>query len=264
MTTRNFLISAVMSGLVAGFVAFLVAHQVGEPSVERAIQIEEAGSAAASTHTHGAGETGPAGHSHHEDGTVVTRENQRTWGLATGTLSVGTALGGLVALVAAGLMGRVGRLTPGQSTALVALLGFVSVALVPFLKYPATPPAVGNADTIGSRTTLYFVFLLISVLAAIASTVLGQRVWSRAGTYAGVLSGAGAYLVVIVVATVLMPTVDELGDFPADTLWYFRESSLLTLAVMWATIGVVLTGLVGRLHQQHTREVSRRELAASL
>ena len=61
-----------------------------------------------------------------------------------------------------------------------------------------------------------------------------------------------------------MPTVNEVGDFPADTLWYFRVSALMTLAAMWATIGVVLTGLVGRLHQQHTREISRRELAASL
>jgi hypothetical protein len=61
-----------------------------------------------------------------------------------------------------------------------------------------------------------------------------------------------------------MPTVNEIGDFPADTLWYFRESSLMTLAATWATIGAVLTGLVGRLHRQQSQEVSRRELAAAL
>ena len=27
-----------------------------------------------------------------------------------------------------------------------------------------------------------------------------------------------------------MPTVNEVGDFPADTLWYFRRASLFTLA----------------------------------
>jgi predicted cobalt transporter CbtA len=260
MTARNFLIRGLIAGFVAGFVAFLVAHQVGEPHVDRAIAIEEADSAEAHAHE----DAEPAGHAHEEDGTVVSRANQSTWGLATGTLAVGTALGGLVALVAAGLMGRIGRLTPGQSTALVALLGFVSVALVPFLKYPATPPAVGDPDTISSRTGLYFGYLLISVLAAVAATVIAQRVWSRVGSYAAVLGGVGTYLVVIVVAAVVMPTVNEIGDFPADTLWYFRESSLMTLAAMWATIGAVLTGLVGRLHRQQSQEVSRRELAAAL
>ena len=108
-----------------------------------------------------------AGHHHDEGGTVVSRHNQRTWGLLTGTLSIGLALGGIVALVAAGVVGRIGALSPGQSTALVAFLGWVAIILVPFLKYPANPPAVGNADTIGSRTTEYFLFMLISVVAAV-------------------------------------------------------------------------------------------------
>ncbi|CUR59635.1 conserved membrane hypothetical protein [metagenome] len=250
MTTRSFLINGLLAGLLAGFLAFLVAHQVGEPPVDAAIEVEHAGAA----HSH----------SHEEDGPVVSRANQSTWGLATGTLVVGTALGGLVGLVAAGAMGRLGRLTPGQSTATVAAIGFVAVALVPFLKYPATPPAVGDADTIGDRTALYFTFLVISVLAAIAATVLARQVWARAGTYAGVLSGAGAYLLVMVVAAVVMPTVNELGDFPADTLWSFRLGSVLTLTTMWAVIGTALTGLVGRAAAQHTRDVTRRELAASL
>ena len=260
MTARNFLIRGLLAGVLAGFVAFLVAHQVGEPHVDRAIAIEEAGSTT-EAHTHA---EEPAAHGDEDEGTVVSRGNQSTWGLATGTIAVGTALGGLAALVAAGLMGRVGRLTPRQSTALVALVGFVAVALVPFLKYPATPPAVGNGDTIGSRTGLYFAFLLISLIGAVAGTALAQRVWQRSGAYAAVLSGAGLYLVVVIVAGLLMPTVNEVGEFPADTLWYFRFSALMTLATMWATIGVVLTGLVGRLHQQHTRAISRRELAASL
>ena len=53
------------------------------------------------------------------------------------------------------------------------------------------------------------------------------------GTYTGVLAGVGAYVVVMVVAGPLMPTVNEVGDFPADTLWYFRRASLLTGATLW-------------------------------
>ena len=72
-------------------------------------------------------------------------------------LAVGVALGGLVGLASAFAVGRLGRLTPRQSTGLVAAVGFVGFALVPFLKYPANPPAVGSADTIGDRTALYWV-----------------------------------------------------------------------------------------------------------
>ena len=44
-----------------------------------------------------------------------------------------------------------------------------------------------------------------------------------------------------------MPAVNELGEFPADVLWEFRISSLFTLAALWATLGVALTWLVGRV-----------------
>ena len=149
LSARAFLVRGLLAGLLAGFAAFLVAHQVGEPHVERAIALEEAGVASGSAHPDADGT-----HSHAEEdaGTEVSRGNQRTWGLATGTLAVGVALGGLVALVSAAVVGRLGRLTPGQSTAVVAAVGFVAVALVPFLKYPATPPAVGSAENIGDRT----------------------------------------------------------------------------------------------------------------
>jgi hypothetical protein len=249
MTARTFLINGLIAGLLAGFATFLVAHTVGEPPVDAAIAIEE-------SHDHG--------HHHEEGGTVVSRENQSTWGLLTGTLAIGTAFGGLVALAAAGAVGRVGRLRPSQSTALVALIGFVAVALVPFLKYPASPPAVGNPDTIGERTGLFFGFLAISLLAAIASTVLASRLLPGLGTYRSVGIATGGYLVVVVVAAQLMPTVDELGSFPAQTLWTFRRASITTLAAMWATIGFVLVGLVGRAHQRAAVEAARRELAASL
>jgi hypothetical protein len=265
MNARAFLVRGLLAGLLAGLAAFFVAHQVGEPHVEAAIALEEAG--AADTHLHG---EAAEGHSHAADETgdeevvEVSRGNQRTWGLLTGSLAVGVALGGLVALVAAGTLGRIGRLLPGQSTALIALIGFVSVALVPFLKYPATPPAVGSGDTIGDRTALYFGFLLVSVAAAVLATYAACRLRDRLGTYGGVVAGIGAYLVVVVVAGQVFATVNEVGDFPADTLWFFRLSSVFTLATMWGVLGVVLTGLVTRLYARESAVAERRALAASL
>ena len=185
---------------------------------------------------------------------MVSRQNQSTWGLATATVSTGIALGGIVALASAFALGRIGRLRPSQSTALVAALGFISVALVPFIKYPATPPAVGNADTIGARTTQYFVMLAISVVAMIAVVLLFRALLERFGTYTSVLISAGAYLAVVILAAELMPTVNEIGDFPADTLWYFRRGSLMTLATLWGVIGIVLTGLIGKLYAEESAD----------
>jgi predicted cobalt transporter CbtA len=259
MTPRAFLVRGLLAGLLAGFAVFVVAFTVGEPQVQAAIEHEEAGAAA---HPHA---TEEAEHSHHDEGgTVVSRSNQRTWGLLTGSLGIAVAVGGAAGLVAAGVLGRIGRWSPAQSTAFVALAGFLAVGLVPFLKYPASPPGVGDADTIGSRTVEYFVFLAISVLAAVAATVLGQRLWRERGGYVALVAGAALYLLVVVAAGELMPTVNEVGDFPADTLWYFRRASIITQATMWAAIGVVLVGLVDRLHRETSATRRRRELAASL
>jgi predicted cobalt transporter CbtA len=264
MTPRSFLVRGLLAGLIAGLLSFAVAYTVGEPHVDAAIAVEEANAAHEAEHA----ENPPAdGHTHDQEddeGTVVSRANQSTWGLATGTLAVGIALGGVVGLASAFAAGRVGRLRPSQSTALVALIGFVAVGLVPFLKYPSTPPAVGNEDTIGSRTLEFFTIQGISVLAAIGAVLLARRLLDSLGTYRAIVVSAGSYLLVVIVAALLLPTVNEIGDFPGDTLWYFRLASLLTIATMWGAIGVVLTGLVGRLYEREASAVARRDLAASL
>lgn len=255
MNARSFLVRGLLAGLLAGLATFLVANVVGETHVEAAIALEDSGAVApAESHS-------PAGE---DEVFEVSRGNQRTWGLLTGSLAVGVALGGLVALVAAATLGRLGRLLPGQSTALVTLIGFVAAALVPFLKYPATPPAVGSGDTIGDRTVLYFGFLAVSVLAAVLATYAASRLRDRIGTYGGVVAGTAAYLLVVLVAGQAFATVNEVGSFPADTLWFFRRSSMFTLATLWGVLGVVLTGLVSRLYAQETAVVERRSLAASL
>lgn len=285
MTARNFLVRGLLAGLIAGILSFCVAYTIGEPPVDAAIALEEAGAAAepaaepaaesenhshdegTAEHSHDEAAAEEGGHSHDDEG-GITREQQSTWGLLTGTLAVGLALGGLVSLVAAGVAGRWGRLSVTASTALVAGIGFVAVALVPFLKYPAAPPAVGSGDTIGERTTYYFTMLLISVLAAVAGTTLAVRLRRSLSAYVSVLAGAAVFVVVVAVAAVAMPSVDEIGDFPASTLWEFRIASILTLATMWAGIGVVLSGLLGKLAADETtkaeQDAARKELAMSL
>ncbi|MFD7077362.1 CbtA family protein [Nocardioides sp. NPDC057577] len=260
MSPRAFLVRGLLAGLLAGVATFLVAYSVGEPQVGAAIALEEGGDGHSHSHAAEGDEGGEGG----EEAAEVSRTNQSTWGLLTGTLAVGVALGGILGLVAAATLGRLGRLTPGQSTALVTLIGFVAVALVPFLKYPATPPAVGSGDTIGVRTAVYFAFQALSVVAAVVVTYAAVRLRGRFGTYLAVVGAIAAYLVVMVVAGQLFTTVNEVGDFPADTLWFFRRASLITLATMWGVLGVALTGLVIRLYAAERAVAERKALAASL
>ena len=253
MTPSKFLTRGLVAGLLAGLVAFSVAYFVGEPQINAAIAVEEATAAAREAP------------SHPEPVAEVSRATQSTWGLLTGTLAIGLAMGGITALAAAFALGRIGSLKPTQTTALAAFLGFVAVGLVPFLKYPATPPAVGSGETVGDRTTLYFVFLAISVVAIVLEATFASRLLRRgASVYAATVVPAIGFVVVVGTAASLMPTVNEVGDFPAAVLWYFRQASILTTTTLWATLGIVLTGLIGRLYARESAAQARRDLAASL
>ena len=259
MTPSQFLVRGLLAGLIAGLAAFGVAYAVGEPQVAAAIALEEAQT------DHSAAHEADHGHDEGDAAVEVSRANQSTWGLLTGTVVIGVAMGGITALAAAFALGRIGTLKPTQTTALVALLGFVAIGLVPFLKYPATPPAVGNAETIGQRTTLYFAFIGICIGAMIIETVFAALLLRRGSSaYAATVFPALGFLSIVGLAAYMLPAVNEVGDFPADTLWYFRRASILTTAALWATLGIVLTGLIGKLYAKESAAQARRDLAANL
>jgi len=65
------------------------------------------------------------------------------------------------------------------------------VYLVPFLKYPANPPAVGQADTIGARTGWYLVAVLASVMLTVAVVWLARTLANRLGGWNAGLLAAG-------------------------------------------------------------------------
>jgi predicted cobalt transporter CbtA len=263
MTTRTFLVHGLLAGLLAGVAAFVVAYTVGEPQVDRAIALEESAGATADPH-HDDETAASATASQSPDDAAVSRTTQSTLGLATGTLAIGVVLGGLTGLLAAVGLGRLGGLRPAASTALVALLAAVSFSVVPFLKYPATPPAVGSGETIDTRTALFFGFVAVSVLGVLAAVAVARRATRRWTAVPGTIAGATAYVVVVVAAALAFPKVDELGGFPAGVLWDFRVASLLTLLATWAVIGAVLTALVDRTWRQQGAVEAQRAYAAAL
>ncbi len=260
LTARTFLVRGLLAGLIAGVVAFGVAYVVGEPPVSSAIALEESAAgeapdAAVADHEHdaAAGEAATEEHSHGDDEELVSRATQSTWGLATATIVFGIALGGILGLLSAFAVGRLGRLTARASTMLVAGTGFVAVYFVPFLKYPPNPPAVGDPNTIGDRTALYFTMLAISVVAAIAAVVLARRLVTTLGAWNAVLISIAGYVAVVLLAGWLLPVIDEVpADFSADLLWQFRMASLAVQASLYLITGLLLATMIGAVVKKAT------------
>ena len=175
---------------------------------------------------------------------IVSRSVQRGAGLFTASAIYGAALGGLFSLVFAFAYRRIGDFEPRTLSALLALAGFIALVLVPELKYPANPPAIGAAATIGARTALYFAMLAISLLAMILAVTLAPHLAARLGTWNGALLAAAVFAGVAGLAALALPPIGEVpADFPANVLWNFRLASIGARALLWGTLGLAFGGM---------------------
>ncbi|VDR26077.1 Predicted integral membrane protein [Raoultella terrigena] len=241
------LLKGMMAGILAGLVAFAFAHHFGEPQVDRAIGLEESLSA----HTHHHGASADSG----EEQEVFSRHTQSGIGLMAGMALFGAALGGGLALVWAFSYQRIGPSNPRVLALCLALAGFLAMSLMPGLKYPPNPPAVGNPDTIGYRTGLYFVMMLLSIGIFISATWLSRQLTPRLGSGNALMWAALFSVALMLVVCALMPTVNEVSDhFPADLLWNFRMSSFGTHLVLWGVIGVAFGALAERTPATHRQQ----------
>jgi hypothetical protein len=252
---RDLLIRGMIAGVVAGSLAFGVAKVFGEPQVDRAIAFEEqrAEAEAHATHQHEQAaadrqETTAAHEHQHGDEELVSRKVQSTIGLLTAVVVYGAAMGGLFALAFAFLYGRVGDVSPRLLVLLLAGAAFAALYYVPSLKYPANPPAVGDGATIGYRTGLYFLMILISLGALIFAVGTGRRLVERLGGFKATLAGAGLFIAIIVIAQLALPDIHEVpAQFPAQVLWKFRMASLGLQSLMWTTLGLLFGVLAERV-----------------
>ncbi|WP_049828036.1 CbtA family protein [Pseudomonas sp. H1h] len=236
--TGNLLLRGMIAGLLAGILAFGFAKVFGEPSVDKAIAFEEV---MARAHDHGnVGE---------EEEELVSREVQSTVGLFTGIVIYSVSIGGIFALVYAFAMGRMGRLKVGPRglAAILALLAFISVILIPGLKYPANPPSVGDPDTIRQQTKLFFLMLVVSIAALVVSVNLFRKLLASQGIWSASMIAIVLYVLIMAVASALFPTINEVPkEFSASLLWNFRIASLGIHVVLWSVLGVTFGWLAER------------------
>jgi predicted cobalt transporter CbtA len=228
---KRIIARGLLAGAIGGVLAFLFARTFVEPVITRALAYEE-------SHAHG-----------HEHGVeLFTRGVQANIGMGFGVLAFSVAMGALFAVVYCVAYGRVGGLSPRGLSVLLAGGMFLSLYLIPFLKYPPNPPAVSLEETIRQRTLLYLLMVVLSAALFVAAVYLGHRLAAQLGQWSATLIGAGAYVVAIAAVMLVLPAIDETpDDFSADVLYEFRLYSLGTQLVMWAIIGLVFASMADRL-----------------
>jgi hypothetical protein len=264
---KRLILRGLLAGAVGGVLAFLFARIFAEPQIQRAIDYEEGRDDAQSALDRAAGIA--AEHAHADP---FSRAVQGNVGIGVAMIFFGMAMGALFAVAYAICLGRTGRVRARNLAVLVAGGGFLSMYLVPFLKYPANPPAIGHGDTIQQRSSLYLLMVTCSILFLILTVWLGRRLQPRFGTWNAALIAGGVFIAATGVVMLLLPSFGELAanrqyhqatetpapltdangtivfpGFPADVLFSFRLYSIGAQLILWTAIGLVFAPLAERL-----------------
>lgn len=271
---RFFVVRSLVVGALAGVVAFAVSFVAGRPLMNAAVAYEERRGEAMellehAAHGHGTGHS----HSHSHDGAGFDRIIQTGVGAAAGMIGYGIAIA-LFAAVVAVIFLRVSSVHAAAGPVAAVLCAvFIAVVAVPYIRYPANPPAFGDEDSLAARTFYYFTLVILSLLALIASYYVFTILQSRMDTVNAALSCIVFYIVVATVLIVVFPSVGEIAGLPeglapgpltdgdkllfpgfnADTLYDFKLVSFLVQVALW---GTTILGTVFVAHRYTARATS--------
>ena len=226
---------ALAAGAVVGVLVAAYLYAVVEPTITVAVELEEAGAGVAG----GAAAVG--------DEAPFTRGEQVGGGMAAAFLTA-MVVAAVFGTVYATLRHRVPARSDLSRTLWLAAVGFGTVALVPALKYPASPPGVGDPETVGVRTVLYLSCLAASVVIAVALSRLSGALRARLGDHTRIVVVATLGVVAYGLLLVALPAGPRSGEpaVPPELLWAFRVRSLGGLALLWLGLGLGLGWLLDR------------------
>jgi Probable cobalt transporter subunit (CbtA) len=229
MRTRGSMLKAsVVAGLIAGAIIAGFHTLLIEPVIDRAIALEEQHSQA-------------QGEAHAEP--VVDRPTQR-WGLVLGFVLYGAIWGLLLGVLLYLIQGwRPTTWTLVRYGMVLAVLLGWSVALFPFLKYPANPPGVGEPDTVGYRQALYLGFIGLSVVGTALALglfrLLNRPTGAPAPGRGRWLWGVVFYVTYAAAIYAALPANPDPVEMPAELVWTFRLISFAGLIVFWISLAGV-------------------------
>ena len=242
MKTSIFLVIVLVSGALAGMVHGSANLVLVEPYLDEAIGIEN-------QNLFASGE---------EDDTLefwIEYEGYRMWqkgGQLLAGVILGTSIGALFGIVFA--LSR--NSLPGNDNIKKALIlagvMWVTIYFIPFLKYPANPPTVGEEETVVLRAVLYLSFIAISGFAAVGFYKLSKKFKGNKKLIALI-----GYAVFISAVFVAMPENPDEVSAPMDLVNGFRIMSILGVSTYWIAVGLILGLLWNRF--KPLRELSSLE-----
>jgi predicted cobalt transporter CbtA len=233
MKTFLFVIIVLISGAFAGLIHGTVNFAIVEPYLDQAIGIEN-------QNLFASGEA--------EDSLEfwVEYEGYRVWqksGQILAGVILGTSVGALFGIVFA--LSR--NSLPGNNDLKKAMVlsgvMWFSMYLIPFLKYPANPPTVGDSETVVLRAILYLSFIAISGFGAVGFYKLSQKFHNNKK-----LVGLVGYGVFISAVFFVMPENPDEITAPMNLVNEFRMMSVLGVTSFWVSIGLILGFFWNRLN----------------
>jgi hypothetical protein len=214
-----------LSGFIAGVLGFVFAKVFArifaEPVINKAIDYESGRDDILAQLNKAAGRAVSA------DGPeIFSRNFQSTIGIAVGIIAFSTAMGALVAVAYVVLHGRF-DVRPRNLAWMIAGFGFLGVYLLPFVKYPANPPAIGHSFTITTRGHLYLGMVAGSLILLGLAVYLARRLMPRFGLTTATVISAVAFLVLFGVLIGVLPSLGNLSAnvAHADQFGYGRAAT---------------------------------------
>ena len=237
MKTFLFIIIVLLSGAFAGLIHGTVNFAIVEPYLDQAIGIENQNLFAS-----GDEEDTPQFWAEYDG----YRDWQKSGQILAGVI-LGVSMGSLFGIVFA--LSR--NLLPGSNdvkkSVILACIMWVTLFFIPFLKYPANPPTVGEADTVVLRSILYLSFIAISGIGAVSFYQISKKL--KGNKKFAALMGYGVF---ITVAFVAMPENPDDITAPMSLVNEFRLMSILGISSYWISVGIIL-GLFWHRFEPHKK-----------
>ena len=224
MKTFIFIFITIFSGAIAGALLGLINQSIVEPFIDKAIGIETQRQVNAGKIID-----------------TIQQSQYRTWqkeGEIVAAIIMGVSLASLFGVVFAYTQSSLPSSDNEKKAVILAGLMFVVLFLVPALKYPANPPAVGNPATIYYRESLFIGFIAVSGFSTLGLALLYRKLGSNQSKMRRI-SIPLIYVAIIVGAYVIFPPNPDKITIPMDLIVSFRIASIFTIGVFWGLVGII-------------------------
>jgi len=149
---------------------------------------------------------------------------------------LGTSMGGLFGIVYVLSKNSLPGNDLKKSLTLAAVM-WLTIYLIPFLKYPANPPTVGDAETVVLRSILFLSFIALSGFGAVGFFQLYKKLQSKK------IAAFAGYGIFIAVIFIVMPANPDEITAPMDLVNGFRVMSVLAVTTFWISLAIIFGGL---------------------